>query len=105
MVFCAGYCSGLYEENDGELAEWVKQCGVLFHPSVARRTNLETTQSSTHEMESWLSGRKRLTANEVSPLNGFAGSNPALSAMNEVNGGEQTVWETVWGFEGVVEIF
>ena len=32
------------------------------------------------EMESWLSGRKRLTANEVSPLKGFAGSNPALSA-------------------------
>ncbi|MFM2374175.1 MAG: hypothetical protein RLZZ234_170 [Candidatus Parcubacteria bacterium] len=33
--------------------------------------------------ESWLSGRKRLTANEVSPLNGFAGSNPALSARQK----------------------
>ena len=32
-------------------------------------------------LESWLSGRKRLTANEVRALNPFEGSNPSLSAL------------------------
>ncbi len=31
-------------------------------------------------MESWLSGRKRLTANEVGVLKPLVGSNPTLSA-------------------------
>ena len=31
-------------------------------------------------LESWLSGRKRLTANEVGLLKGLVGSNPTLSA-------------------------
>ena len=30
-------------------------------------------------METWLSGRKYLTANEASPLNGSVGSNPTVS--------------------------
>ena len=32
-------------------------------------------------LEGWLSGLKRLTANEVSPSNGFMGSNPIPSAL------------------------
>ena len=32
-------------------------------------------------MERWLSGRKRLTANEVRALKPFVGSNPTLSAL------------------------
>ena len=35
-------------------------------------------------MESWLSGRKRLTANEVGVLKPLEGSNPSLSAKQEV---------------------
>ncbi|MDQ5957862.1 MAG: hypothetical protein QG665_194 [Patescibacteria group bacterium] len=31
--------------------------------------------------ESWLSGRKRLTANEVGALKPLEGSNPSLSAV------------------------
>ncbi len=32
-------------------------------------------------LESWLSGRKRLTANEVGVLKPLEGSNPSLSAL------------------------
>ncbi len=32
-------------------------------------------------MEMWLSGRKRLTANEVGSLNTLMGSNPIISAI------------------------
>ncbi len=35
--------------------------------------------------ERWVSGRKRLTANEVGALKPLAGSNPALSAVNSLD--------------------
>jgi hypothetical protein len=39
-------------------------------------------------METWLSGRKRLTANEVWALNPIQGSNPCVSAKKYLDGYE-----------------
>ena len=33
-------------QSSGRVGEWGKQCGALFAPSVARWTNLETTQQT-----------------------------------------------------------
>ena len=44
-------------------------------------------------MESWLSGRKRLTANEVRVLKPFVGSNPTLSAkMKFLSSTNYIIW-------------
>ena len=62
----------------------MKLCGTQFHLSMAKWTTCRTRSQLEMNMESWLSGRKHLTANEAGSK-ALAGSTPALSAMNEVS--------------------